>query len=131
MSEADQFPERTTGELIRLGMRGRCPRCGAGRIFQSYLNIAEACPICSLGLSGHDVGDGAVVPAMLAIGAVVVGLVLGVELTWSPPWWVHAVLWIPLVTFLVLWTLPRLKGVAVALQHRYRSTEEETPLGGA
>jgi len=130
MADMDEFPERTTGELIRLGMRGHCPRCGKGRIFASYLKIAEACPACGLGLTGHDVGDGPVVPAMLVIGTVVVGLALIVEFRWEPALWVHMVLWAPLVTGLVLWMLPRLKGVTVALQHRYRSTEEEGRLGG-
>ncbi len=130
MSEADEFPERTAGELIRLGIKGRCPRCGAGRIYAGYLKIAEACPLCGLGLAGSDVGDGPVVPAMLVIGAVVVGLAFYVELMWSPSLWVHAILWLPLASILVLWLLPRIKGVAIALQHRYRSTEEEGRLGG-
>jgi len=130
MSEAEEFPERTTGELVRLGMKGRCPRCGAGRIFAAYLKIADACPRCGLGLTGHDVGDGPVVPAMLLIGALAVGFALYVELAWQPALWVHAVLSGPLVTVLVLWILPRIKGVTVALQHRYRSTEEEARPGG-
>ena len=130
LTDTDQFPDRPTGELIRLGLKGRCPRCGTGQIFSSYLKIAEACPACGLGLAGHDVGDGPVVPAMLVIGAMFVGLVLVTELWWAPPAWLHVILWAPLITGLVLWTLPRLKGVAVALQHRSRSTEEETPLGG-
>jgi len=31
---------------------------------------------------------------------------------------------------LVLMILPRIKGIAVALQHGYRSTEEEGRIGG-
>lgn len=130
MSEADDFPELTMGEVVRLGFRGRCPRCGAGRIFSGYLKIADACPVCGLGLTGSDVGDGPVVPAMLLIGAVIVGLALYVELTFEPPLWVHAVLWTPVTAAMVLGTLPRMKGIAVALQHKYRSTEEEGRLGG-
>lgn len=124
------YPNWSTGATIRLGLRGRCPRCGQGRIFSGYLKIADQCPVCGLGLSGHDVGDGPVVPAMLLIGGVVVGLVFYLEFGWSPPWWVHAVLWPPLVILMVLAILPPLKGLAVALQHRYRSTEEEGRLGG-
>ena len=130
MSDQEEFPERPTGELISLGFRGRCPRCGVGRIFSSYLKIADACPVCRLGLTGHDVGDAAVVPAMLMIGSVIVCLALGVEFTWAPPVWVHVVLWSPLVVGSVMAVLPRIKGITVALQHRYRSTEEEGRLGG-
>ena len=130
MSEPHQFPERTSRELMSLGLKGRCPRCGAGSIFSGYLKIAEACPVCKLGFGGHDVGDGPVVPAMLLIGAIVVGLALYVEVTWEPALWVHLVMWLPMVVALVLMILPRIKGIAVALQHGYRSTEEEGRIGG-
>ncbi len=129
MSETE-FPERSTGQLMLLGLRCRCPRCGEGRIFSSYLKIVDACPVCGLGLAGHDVGDGPVVPLMLVIGAIVVGAALYVELGWAPPWWLHVMLWTPLVLGLVLGLLPPLKGLAVAIQHRYRSTEEPGQLGG-
>ena len=122
--------EPTTGAIIWTGLRCRCPQCGEGRIFKSYLKIADECPVCNLGLTGHDVGDGPVVPAMLVIGAIVVAAALFVEFTFLPPLWVHALLWTPLVLGLVLGILPPLKGLAVALQHRYRSTEEEGKLGG-
>ncbi|MEK9752159.1 MAG: DUF983 domain-containing protein [Rhodospirillaceae bacterium] len=124
------YPQWTTGATVLLGLRVRCPRCGEGRIFSGYIKIADQCPVCGLGLAGHDVGDGPVVPAMLVIGTVVVGLALYVEFGYEPPWWVHVVLWGPLVVGMVLGMLPPLKGLSVALQHRYRSTEEEGRLGG-
>ena len=130
MTDGEEFPERPTGELISLGFRSRCPRCGVGRIFSGYLKIADACPVCGLGLTGHDVGDGPVVPAMLLIGSIVVGLALAVELIWEPAVWVRAVLWAPLVLARVMTVLPRIKGIAVALQHAYRSTEEDGRPGG-
>lgn len=123
-------PERSVAALIGLGLRGRCPRCAKGKIFAGYLKIAGHCPVCGLGLAGHDVGDGPVVPAMLVIGAIVVGAALYVEFTFLPPIWVHLALWTPTVLGLVLAMLPPLKGLAVALQHRYRSTEEAGKPGG-
>ena len=81
-----------------------------------------------------DVGDRAVivlVPATMVLGGVIVGLALMLEKSLAPPLWVHAVLWTPLVIILTLAILPRLKGLSVGLQYRFRSTEEETPPGGA
>lgn len=124
------YPVRSTGQVIRLGIRGRCPRCGQGKLFHGYLKVADRCTVCGLDFSGHDTGDGPVVPLMLLIGGIVVGLAMWLELSMEPPLWAHLTIWLPLVTVLTLVSLPALKGVNITLQHRYRSTEEETPLGG-
>ena len=34
---------------------------------------------------------------MMIVGFIVVGLALFVEFTFHPPYWLHAILWIPLV----------------------------------
>lgn len=126
----ENYPQRSTKEAIALGFAGRCPRCGMGRIFKGRLEIVDACPVCGLVLSEHDAGDGAVVPALLILGSILVALALWVEFRFEPAVWVHVVLWGPIGTLMTLWLLPRLKGIGVALQHRYRSTEEPTKPGG-
>ena len=126
----DEQPERSTGEIVCLGLRGQCPHCGFGSIFSRYLTLADACPNCGLKLSGSDVGDGPVAPAILLIGGLIVGLAAVVELTWQPPLWLHALIWLPLASILVAFILPPIKGLALALQYHFRSTEEETPPGG-
>ncbi|MEK9671884.1 MAG: DUF983 domain-containing protein [Rhodospirillaceae bacterium] len=115
---------------VMRGIRGRCPRCGDGKLFSAYLKVADKCDVCDLGFQGHDTGDGPVVPALLIIGGIVVGLALWVEITYEPSVWVHMALWIPLGTVLTLGILPRLKGMAVGLQYKYRSTEQDAQVGG-
>jgi len=122
---------RPTGAILKAGILGRCPRCGEGRLFQGYLKIVDRCDACGLGLAGHDVGDGPVVPAIMVLGGVIVGLALWVEVTFAPSLWVHAALWAPLTLGGTLAVLPPLKGLSVALQFRFRSTEEDAPPGGA
>ena len=125
------YPERSIKETIGLGFAGRCPRCGQGRIFKGRLEIVDECPVCGLVLSEHDAGDGAVVPALLILGTVLVALAVWVEFKYEPAIWVHVVLWGPIGTLLTLWLLPCLKGIGVALQHKHRSTEVPTKPGGA
>ncbi len=120
-----------TGKMTRAGLRGRCPRCGQGRLFQKYLKFTDACAVCGLGFTGHDVGDGPVVPAILVLGGILVDLALWLELSYQPPLWVHAALWGPLSIAATMAILPPLKGLSVALQYRYRSTEEEAEPGGS
>ena len=50
--------------------------------------------------------------------AAVVGLALYVEFTFAPPYWLHAVLWVPLVVVLALAMLRPMKGWLIAQQYR-------------
>ncbi|NQW01687.1 MAG: DUF983 domain-containing protein [Rhodospirillales bacterium] len=127
---AREIPEATIGKALMSGLRCRCPRCGVGKLFPKYLKVVDECPNCHLGLQGHDSGDGAVVPAILLIGSLVVGLAFYVELTFMPPLWAHVVLWAPVILVLTGLILPPLKGLGIALQYRFRSTEEPPAPGG-
>lgn len=111
------------GVVVR-GMRGRCPRCGRGALFDGFLRIADRCSSCGLGFGGHDVGDGAIVFVILILGFAVVGAALAVELLYQPPLWLHVVLWAPTILGGSLALLRPAKGIMVALQYRFRSTEE-------
>ena len=87
------------------------------------LTIRERCAVCGLDLRAHDAGDGPAVGVILVLGALIVGMAIWVEFHFSPPLWVHAVLW-PLVTFPAAIMMMRpLKAALVALQYRHRATE--------
>ncbi|MCA7119993.1 MAG: DUF983 domain-containing protein [Acidibrevibacterium sp.] len=108
---------------IWAALAGRCPRCGQGKLFAGLLTVRPACPVCGLDLSAHDAGDGPAVAVILVLGAVIVGLAFWVEFTFSPPLWVHAVLW-PVVTVpLAIAMMRPLKAALIVLQYRYRRTE--------
>lgn len=106
-----------------IGWQGRCPRCGEGRIFDGFLTVAPHCANCGLDFSFADSGDGPAVFIMMLVGLVVVGLALVVEFTFSPPYWLHAILWIPLVLGLAIGLLRPLKGMMIAQQYRHRAVE--------
>ena len=122
-------PEKTADAIWR-GMRGKCPRCGVGRLFVGYLKIADNCDSCGLGFQGHDTGDGPVVPVLMIAGGIIVGLALWLEFAYAPPVWVHMAIWLPFSTVLTLGIMVPLKGMAVGLQYRFRSTEEKEKVGG-
>jgi len=108
---------------VSAGLRGRCPRCGQGKLFKGFLDLQPKCNACGLDYSFADSGDGPAVFIMMIAGFVIVGLALWVEFTWHPPYWVHAVLWIPLVIILPLGLLRPLKGWLVAQQYRHSAKE--------
>ena len=126
MSEPDQTDAnaaRPPVEPIRAGLMGRCPRCGEGRLFSGYLTVAKRCEACGLDYAFADSGDGPAVFVILIIGFIVVGLALWAEVSFSPPLWVHFLLWIPLTLVLSLAALRLFKGVLITLQYRNRAQE--------
>lgn len=109
--------------VLHAALTCRCPRCGKGRLFRNLLEVRERCEVCGLDLRAHDVGDGASVGVILVLGAVIVILAFWVEFHFSPPLWVHAVLW-PLVTVpLAILLMRPAKAALVALQFRHRASE--------
>jgi len=105
------------------GLRGRCPRCGEGRLFSGFLTVAPRCEACGLEFTFADSGDGPAVFIMMIVGFVVVGLALVVEILFHPPYWLHAVLWVPLVLGLSIGLLRPLKGLLIAQQYVRRAAE--------
>ncbi len=107
----------------RAGLLCRCPRCGQGKLFAGVLAVRERCAVCGLDLREHDSGDGPAVLVFFVLATIVIGLVFWVEFTFSPPLWVHAVLW-PVVTIPLAIALMRpLKAAMVALQFKHRASE--------
>jgi uncharacterized protein (DUF983 family) len=105
------------------GMRGRCPRCGEGKLFKGFLDIQPRCQSCGLDFSFIDSGDGPAVFVIMIVGFIVVGLALVVEFTFQPPYWVHVVLWVPLVLGLSFGLLRPLKGLMIALQYHHKAEQ--------
>ena len=106
--------------LRRAALGCRCPQCGKGRLFSGLLSVRQACAVCGLDLSAQDAGDGPAVFAILMLGMLVVGLAALVEVNFSPPIWVHLVLWAPLILIGAVAMLRPLKAGLIALQYRHR-----------
>ena len=70
-------------------MRGRCPRCGEGRLFNGFLDARAALPGLRARLRFADSGDGPAVFVIMIVGFIVAGPALFVEFTFGPPFWVH------------------------------------------
>lgn len=108
---------------IAAGVKGACPRCGQGRIFDGFLTVRQTCQSCGLDYGFADAADGPAVFVMFLVGFLVVGLALWVEFAYVPPIWVHAVLWFPLTAVLSLAAIRPLKGIMIALQYHHRAEE--------
>ncbi|MCW3473357.1 DUF983 domain-containing protein [Rhodovastum sp. RN2-1] len=115
--------DRASPPWWQVALTCRCPRCGEGRLFRGVLTVNERCGVCGLDLREHDAGDGPAVLVIFLLATMVVAAAFWVEFRFSPPLWVHAVLW-PVVTVpLALAMMRPLKAALVALQYRHRSSE--------
>lgn len=108
---------------VASGLKGRCPRCGKGRLFSGVLSIARGCNICKLDYSFADAGDGPTVFVILIDGFILAGLALWLEVRFEPPPWLHLLLWLPLAPALCLASLRLAKGVLVNLQFHHKAGE--------
>lgn len=123
MQEDSKYPidaPRDTWRSLARGWRGRCPNCGVGRLFSSYLKVAPACPSCGEELHHHRADDAPPYFTIFVVGHVVIAGVLMVEQSWRPEMWVHGLIWVPLTLVMSLLLLPRVKGALVGLQWAFR-----------
>src|SRR5436309_1512449 len=98
---------------IKRGLYGRCPRCGEGRLFNGFLKLAPRCERCGLDYSFADSADGPAFFVMFLSGFIVVFAALLVEVLYQPPFWVHAILWVPLILITTLVPLRPVKGLLI------------------
>ena len=116
MAEQEKLP-------IARGLSCRCPRCGKGKLFQGFLELRPRCDICGLDYSFADAGDGPAVFIMFLAGFIVVGAALITEVKYQPPYWLHAVLWLPLILATTLLPLRAMKSLLIALQFHHKAAE--------
>jgi uncharacterized protein (DUF983 family) len=108
---------------VPTGMRGKCPRCGEGALFSGLLTVKEECTACRLNYDFNDAGDGPTVFIIMGLGFVILGLALYVELNFGPPFWLHILLWFPLILLLGLPALRMTKGALIALTYHHKAAE--------
>jgi uncharacterized protein (DUF983 family) len=114
---------RSLSAAVTRGLRCRCPRCGKGRLFAGFLTLAPRCEACGLDYSFADSADGPAFFVMSISGFLVVFAALAVEVFYQPPFWVHAMLWLPLILLTTLLPLRPMKGLLIALQYHHKAAE--------
>lgn len=103
----------------------RCPACGRGPLYSGLLTITQTCDRCGEDLSACEQGDGPAVFVILILGFFITASALIVEMRFAPPFWVHAVIWPPLILGGSLALLRTMKGMLAALHYRHRKGHVE------
>jgi uncharacterized protein (DUF983 family) len=108
------------------GLKGKCPRCGQGQLFSGMLKIKPVCTNCHLDFSAFDVGDGAVVFVVMFANIIVLGGALALENAFSPPLWLHILIWPAVIIALCIWLTRLIKGVLLAHHYARQAATEAT-----
>ena len=124
-------PARSLQQAMMRGLRCRCPNCGEGRLFRAYLKVVDRCAVCGTELYHQRADDAPPYFVILITGHIVVPAALIVETEFSPPIWLHELLWVPLTLGLALGLLQPVKGAIVGWQwanymHGFDPREPET-----
>jgi uncharacterized protein (DUF983 family) len=122
MAMADP-PAHQAPHPLESALRGLCPRCGAPGLFATFLRFSDRCRVCGLDFAGFNVGDGAAAFLIMIVGGLMTLCAIIVELTWSPPLWVHILLWVPLTFILTVGSLRVAKGLLLALEYKNAARE--------
>ncbi len=105
------------------GLRLRCPQCGEGRLFSSYLKLAPRCGFCGADFSKADSGDGPAVFVILFVGAIVAPLLFVLQFGTDLPDWLALTITMVATLVLCLALLPPFKAVLFALQWANKAGE--------
>lgn len=102
------------------GFMCRCPACGEGKLFNSYLKTKDTCPKCAEDLHHQRADDAPPYFTMMIIAHIVIPAVLIVERMWKPEIWLQLAVWLPATLIMTLALLPAVKGSIVGLQWALR-----------
>ncbi len=121
--------KRDVWQALKRGFRGRCPRCGEGKLFRAFLKVDNNCSVCGLDFTPHRADDLPAYLVIVIVGHIVVPLALAIETNYSPPIMLQLAIYLPLTFVASLALLQPVKGAVVGVQWalRMHGFDEENP----
>ena len=121
--------KRDVWTAMKRGFRGRCPRCGEGKLFRAFLKVDNNCSVCNLDFTPHRADDLPAYLVIVIVGHLVVPTALMIETNYSPPVALQLAIYLPLTLVLSLALLQPVKGTVVGMQWalRMHGFDEQNP----
>ena len=112
--------KRDVWTAMKRGFRGRCPRCGEGKLFRAFLKVDNNCSVCNLDFTPHRADDLPAYLVIVIVGHIVVPLALMIETNYSPPVALQLAIYLPVTFIASLALLQPVKGAVVGMQWALR-----------
>ena len=127
--ETGAAEKRDVWTALKRGFRGRCPRCGEGKLFRAFLKVDDHCSVCKQDFTGHRADDLPAYLVIVIVGHIVVPLALMIETNYSPPVVLQLAIYLPLTLIASLALLQPVKGAVVGMQWalRMHGFDEQNP----
>jgi uncharacterized protein (DUF983 family) len=121
--------KRDVWTSIKRGFRGRCPRCGEGKLFRAFLKVDNNCSVCGLDFTPHRADDLPAYLVIVIVGHIVVPTALMIETNYSPPVALQLAVYLPFTLVASLALLQPVKGAVVGMQWalRMHGFDEQNP----
>jgi uncharacterized protein (DUF983 family) len=120
---------RNVWTSIKRGLRGRCPRCGEGKMFRAFLKVSDHCPVCRQDFTGHRADDLPAYLVIVIVGHIVVPTILWIETDYAPSVALQLAIYLPFTLIASLLLLQPVKGAVVGVQWalRMHGFDEQNP----
>jgi uncharacterized protein (DUF983 family) len=121
--------KRDVWNALKRGFRGRCPRCGEGRLFRAFLKVNDRCASCGQDFTAQRADDLPAYLVIVIVGHVVMPFSLLIETNYSPPVALQLALYLPLTFLASLALIQPVKGAVVGVQWalRMHGFDEQNP----
>ena len=121
--------KRNVWTALTRGLRGRCPRCGEGKLFRAFLKVDDHCSVCKQDFTPHRADDLPAYLVIVIVGHVMVPLALTIETHFSPPVPLQLSIYLPGTLIASLLLLQPVKGAVVGFQWalRMHGFDEQNP----
>ena len=108
---------------VQRGLFCRCPQCGKGKLYQSYLKPVNLCAVCSTSFKNIRADDGPAWLTILVVGHILVPLALHIFQATEWAVWQALTVLLSLAVLLVLALLPPMKGLFIGFMWWLRETK--------
>jgi uncharacterized protein (DUF983 family) len=127
--DAASGEKRDVWTAMKRGLRGRCPRCGEGKLFRAFLKVDNSCSVCGLDYTPHRADDLPAYLVIVIVGHLLVPMILWIEMDYSPPVPLQLAVYLPFTLIASLLLLQPVKGAVVGVQWalRMHGFDEQNP----